>query len=190
MELLRTERIILRSWAEDDLAAYFEIYSRDEVVRWLGAHPRRAVANLDEARTRLKAWCDFHADFEAPYGLWAIALTPGTAGTTETAEVDPAGPVGTALLLPLSDDDGPTDEVEIGWHLHPHYQGQGLATESAKALLAHLPPGAPNRVLALTDLDNTASQAVAVRLGMVDQGRTERWFGETMLQYCWTRPGQ
>jgi RimJ/RimL family protein N-acetyltransferase len=39
-------------------------------------------------------------------------------------------------------------------------------------------------VLALTDLDNSASQAVAARLGMDDKGITERWFGLTMRQYC------
>lgn len=186
MELLRTERIVLRPWAEGDLQAYFEIYSRDEVARWLGHRPRRAVADLDEAARQLKGWRDFHDRHEAPYGLWAIALISEPAEASEAAE--PTGPVGTALLLPLSDDDGPTDEIEVGWHLHPDYQGRGLATESARALLAHLPPGAPDRVLALTDLDNTPSQAVAVRLGMVDQGQTDRWFGETMLQYCWTRP--
>jgi RimJ/RimL family protein N-acetyltransferase len=180
MELLRTGRIILRPWAQGDLPAYFAIYSRDEVARWLGPRPRRAVTDLDDARRRLKAWCDFHDGLEAPYGLWAIALI---GGSTESV-----GPVGTSLLLPLRDADGPTGEIEIGWHLHPDHQGRGLATESAQALLAQLPADAPGRVLALTDPDNVPSQAVATRLGMVDQGLTDRWFGETLRQYCWTRP--
>jgi RimJ/RimL family protein N-acetyltransferase len=178
MELLRTDRIILRSWAEGDLAAFFAIYSRDEVARWLGPR-RRAVTDLDDARRRLNAWRDFHGRLEAPYGLWAIALITGP--------TEPVGPVGTALLLPLSDADGPTGEIEVGWHLHPDHQGHGLATESARALLRQLPAGAPDRVLALTDPDNSPSQAVASRLGMVDQGLTDRWFGETLRQYCWTR---
>lgn len=38
-------------------------------------------------------------------------------------------------------------------------------------------------VLALTDLDNTPSQAVATRLGMRDEGTTGRWFGLTTRQY-------
>ena len=38
-------------------------------------------------------------------------------------------------------------------------------------------------MLALTDLDNVASQRVAERLGMADEGATDRWFGETMRQY-------
>jgi RimJ/RimL family protein N-acetyltransferase len=179
MELLRTDRIVLRSWAPDDLAAYFAIYSRDEVARWLGPRPRRAVSDLDDARRRLSAWREFHDGLQAPYGLWAIALID--------EPTESAGPIGTALLLPLRDAAGPTGEIEIGWHLHPDHQGRGLATESARALLARLPADAPDRVLALTDLDNLPSQAVAGRLGMVDQGITDRWFGETLRQYCWTR---
>jgi RimJ/RimL family protein N-acetyltransferase len=38
-------------------------------------------------------------------------------------------------------------------------------------------------VLALTYLDNVPSQAVAARLGMVDEGPTDRWFGLTMRQF-------
>ena len=36
---------------------------------------------------------------------------------------------------------------------------------------------------AVTDLDNAASQRVAVRLGMQDEGMTRRWFGLTTRQY-------
>ena len=40
-----------------------------------------------------------------------------------------------------------------------------------------------DQVLALTDLDNVASQRVAARLGMRDEGVTDRWFGLTTRQY-------
>ena len=38
-------------------------------------------------------------------------------------------------------------------------------------------------MLALTDLDNIRSQAVATRLGMADEGTTDRWFGLTARQF-------
>jgi RimJ/RimL family protein N-acetyltransferase len=41
MELTRTGRLLLRHWEEDDLPAFFDLYSRDEVMRWLGPQPRR-----------------------------------------------------------------------------------------------------------------------------------------------------
>jgi RimJ/RimL family protein N-acetyltransferase len=179
VELLRTRRLLLRHWDEPDLPAFLDLYSRDAVTRWLGPHPRRALATVDQARDRLGRWRALEHELQPPLGLWAMVPLSGP---------PPQPPVGTLLLLPLDDGGGPTGLVEVGWHLHPDHQGRGLATEAARALLAHLPAEAPNRVLALTDLDNTPSQAVAVRLGMADQGETDRWFGETMRQYCWTRP--
>jgi RimJ/RimL family protein N-acetyltransferase len=176
MDLLVTARLRLRAWAEADLPAFFDIYSRDEVTRWLGPQPRRSVADLAEARRGLERWRAFSAGLEAPLGLWAIVpLGPDAA---------PAGePVGTALLLPLSDADGPTGLTEVGWHLHPDHQGRGLATEAAAALLQAAADAGIRDILALTDLDNTPSQAVATRLGMRDEGTTDRWFGLTTRQF-------
>ena len=173
MELLATSRLRLRQWRADDVEAFFDIYRREEVARWLGPQPRRAVADLDEAATRLDRWRDYGATLESPYGLWAIVLTADEADC----------PIGTALLLPLRDADGETDQVEIGWHLHPDRQGQGLATEAASELLAAAAAAGIAEVLALTDLDNERSQAVAVRLDMDDDGETDRWFGLTTRQF-------
>jgi RimJ/RimL family protein N-acetyltransferase len=176
MDLLVTERLLLRQWAEADLPAFFDIYSRDEVTRWLGPQPRRPVTDLDEARRGLERWRGFSAGLAAPLGLWAIVPLGPDAGPR-------AQPVGTALLLPLSDADGPTGLTEVGWHLHPGYQGRGFATEAAAALLQAAAAAGIREILALTDLDNTPSQAVATRLGMRDEGTPDRWFGLTTRQY-------
>lgn len=176
MDLLVTARLLLRHWAEADVPAFYGIYSRDEVTRWLGPQPRRPVADLAEARRGLERWRSFSLDLTPPLGLWAIVpLGPDAAPAAE--------PVGTALLLPLSDADGPTGLTEVGWHLHPDYQGRGLATEAAAALLQAAAAAGIREVLALTDLDNKPSQAVATRLGMRDEGTTGRWFGLTTRQY-------
>ena len=181
MELLRTPRLLLRNWEESDLPAFFDLYSRDEVSRWLGAQPRRPLASTEEARERLGRWRAHEAGLDRPFGLWAIV--PLDPAGLEPAGLEPQadGPVGTLLLLPLTDANGPTGLAEVGWHLHPRYQGQGLATEGARAAAAAA--AGIDQVLALTDLDNVASQAVATRLGMHDDGSTDRWFGLTMRQY-------
>jgi RimJ/RimL family protein N-acetyltransferase len=175
MELLRTDRLLLRHWDESDLAAFFDLYSRDEVTRWLGAHPRRPLATVADAQERLGRWREHDLGLSPPFGLWAIV--PCAAGGL------PGQPVGTLLLLPLSDDDGPTGLVEVGWHLHPQHQGQGMATEAARAVLAQAAEAGIDEVLAITDVDNAASQRVAARLGMADEGVTGRWFGLTARQY-------
>jgi RimJ/RimL family protein N-acetyltransferase len=177
MELLRTPRLLLRHWAESDLPAFYDLYSRDDVMRWLGSHPRRTLATLDEARDRLDRWRARERDLDLPLGRWAVVpMVPGT----------PSPPAGTVLLMPLSDADGPTGLIEVGWHLHPQHQGQGFATEAADALLAAAATAGIGQVLALTDLDNVRSQAVAARLGMRDEGTTDRWFGLTARQFSKT----
>jgi RimJ/RimL family protein N-acetyltransferase len=182
MELLRTDRLLLRHWDESDLAAFFDLYSREDVARWLGTHPRRPLATAAEAQQRLARWRSRERGLSPPFGLWAVV--PWAAGQP------PGQPVGTVLLLPLSDDAGPTGLVEVGWHLHPQHQGRGLATEAAGALLALAGKAGIDQVLAITDLDNTASQRVATRLGMTDEGVTERWFGLTARQYRKAIPSQ
>jgi RimJ/RimL family protein N-acetyltransferase len=116
-------------------------------------------------------WHEHERGLSSPLGLWAIV--PDAAD----------GPVGTLLLLPLSDGDGPTGLVEVGWHLHPDFQGHGFATEAARAVLALAGTAGIDQVLAITDLDNTASQRVAERLGMTDNGVAERWLGLMARQY-------
>ena len=152
----------LRRWTEDDVEAFYDIYSRWEVMRHLGAHPRRVIPDREEALARLGR---MRGREDGPRGYWAI-------------EVDGV-PVGTVLLLPL---EGGGGEVEIGWHLHPAHHGKGLATRAARELLSRT----SGRVLALTDEDNLASQAVATRLGMTYEGLTDRWYGITARQYAIT----
>src|ERR1700726_2676125 len=114
MELVRTERLMLRRWEEADLAAFFDLYSRDDVMRWLGPQPRRAVATLDQAPKGLRGGQAAERELELPLGFWAIVpLVP--AGTP---------PVGTIALLPLDEGGEPAGLTEVAWHLHPDHQGR------------------------------------------------------------------
>jgi RimJ/RimL family protein N-acetyltransferase len=173
VELLRTSRLVLRRWVEEDAPAFFDIYSRDEVVRWLGPQPRRTVTTPEESLERIRRGRARQAGLEPPMGLWAIV----------PIDREHRGPIGTVLLMPLEDADGPTDHVEIGWHLHPDQQGRGYATEAAQAVSERAAAAGIVEVLALTDLDNEPSQRVARRLGMDDEGATDRWFGITTRQF-------
>jgi RimJ/RimL family protein N-acetyltransferase len=174
VELLRTPRLVLRSWTDEDAPAFLDLYSREEVVRWLGTHPRRVtVTTLETARERIRYRDERIAGLSPPMGLWAIV--PVQSGRDE--------PIGTVLLMPLEDDDGPTDLVEVGWHLHPDWQGRGYATEAARAVLDLASTAGIEVVFAVIDLDNEPSRRVAVRLGMQDEGLTDRWYGQTLREY-------
>ena len=96
---LRTRRLLLRHWEDSDLLAFFDLYSREDVIRWLGPHPRRVLASKEEARDRLHRWQAHGQGLDAPLGLWATVPLSAGAG--------PPAPVGTILLLPLADASGP-----------------------------------------------------------------------------------
>ena len=111
MEELRTARLRLRAWtaAPADLARLTDIYSRDEVSRWLGGTPKLPPAELVER------WATVHR-LDDRHGCWAIECADGTVA-------------GTVLFKPLPDGVG---EVEVGWHLHPDSWHHGYATEAAR----------------------------------------------------------
>ncbi|GAA0405989.1 hypothetical protein GCM10009541_56480 [Micromonospora gifhornensis] len=60
--------------------------------------------------------------------------------------------------------------------MHPDARGQGYATEAADAVLRDAFGRGLPRVLAVTEPDNHASQAVCRRLGMTALGRTTRYY--------------
>ncbi len=58
------------------------------------------------------------------------------------------------------------NQAEIGWIIHPNYQGQGFATEAAKAILKFARKKDVAHVIAHCDLRNIASFKVMEKLGM------------------------
>jgi RimJ/RimL family protein N-acetyltransferase len=56
--------------------------------------------------------------------------------------------------------------VEVGYHLLPEARGRGYATEAARAVVEWAAAHGVDHLVALIRPDNTASQAVAGRLGL------------------------
>lgn len=79
--------------------------------------------------------------------------------------------------------------IEVGWHLHPHHQGRGLATEAARAILAAATEAGVDQILAMTDPDNTRSQAATARLGMREEGGSQNRRGPVRVRFAPGRPG-
>lgn len=173
MTIATTERLVLRDWTEspEDLARIYDIYSREEVMRWLGGGAGR-MTDRAEARERVDRWRERYGPYAGRWGIWAIA--PRDADRV----------AGSVLLKPLPGRDGvtPTDDIEVGWHLHPDSQGHGYATEAARAVLAReFATGTP-QVYAVVMAGNEPSMAVARRLGMTHLGVRTDWYGGAELE--------
>jgi RimJ/RimL family protein N-acetyltransferase len=154
-ELLRTRRLRLRPWTTSaaDIARLTDIYTREEITRWVGGRPSVTPAEL------VARWAQVTA-LDERYGCWAI----------ECADSSVAG---TVLFKPLPNGVG---EVEVGWHLHPDSWGHGYATEAARAVIDRgFDAGVPE-VYAVVRPGNRASMAVCARLGMQPLGRIRRWY--------------
>ncbi|GMA22425.1 acetyltransferase [Luteimicrobium album] len=170
--VLRTDRLLLRRWDPADPADVdflFDTYSRWEVQRFIGRVPR-VMEHRDEALARAQAWAD-RGD-EPPYGIWAAT------------RADDGSRLGSVLLksIPAS---GPTEplepsgDTEIGWHFHPDAWGHGYASEGAAAVLAAGFAAGLDRVVAVTNPKNLASQAVCRRLGMTALGLSDAYYNAT-----------
>ncbi|MPQ99659.1 GNAT family N-acetyltransferase [Modestobacter sp. I12A-02628] len=153
--MLRTERLLLRPWTTSpaDLIRMVDIYSRDEVTRWIGGPPTLTMPEL------VARWALVH-QLDERNGCWAVERADGVVA-------------GTVLLRPLPDGIG---EVEVGWHLHPDSWGQGRATEAARAVVDRAFGLGLPEVYAVVRPGNEASLAVCRRLGMTPLGRMRRWY--------------
>ncbi|SCL21448.1 Acetyltransferase (GNAT) domain-containing protein [Micromonospora rhizosphaerae] len=76
----------------------------------------------------------------------------------------------------------PTDDIEVGWHLHPDSWGHGYATEAARAVVEREFATGTNQVFAVVMAGNDASMAVARRLGMTHVGTRTDWYGGEELE--------
>lgn len=144
---LETDRLLLRPYTMDDLDFFAALWADTEVVQYIGEGVTR---NLDEADERLRRLI---AGYESGFGLLAA---------WHKTEKRLAGHAG--LVRQEVDDHA---EIELGYWLARVFWGQGLATEAALALRDHAFHGLGlNRLISLIQPGNTASIAVASRVGM------------------------
>ncbi|MDG4823612.1 GNAT family N-acetyltransferase [Asanoa sp. WMMD1127] len=166
MTVFETDRLIVRQWTESDadVARVFDMMSRWEVARWLGAHPR-TLETETEARTMMRRWQE-RASPDGQQGIWAVDVR------------DTGVTVGSVLVVPLPGvDDKPTTDIEVGWHLHPDSWGHGYATEAGRAAIDRAFAAGLSEIFAVIRAGNTPSVAVARRLGMTPIGTQTRWYG-------------
>lgn len=144
---IETERLLLRPLGPQDLEAMLDIQSREDVARYLYWEPRsrpeverfisQSTSTLEREGDRLRL---------------AIVLREGDVV------------IGDVVLAWLSE----THRTgEIGFLVHPDYQGHGYAREAALALMRlGFEEMGLHRIIGRTDDRNEASAKVLERLGM------------------------
>ncbi len=144
----RTERMLLRPYTIADLPAFYDLHRRDAVTRYLPWESRDEEAS----RTALGRHLQLQVEVD-DQGLTLAGL-----------EVETGRLVGEFVLILRSVEHR---RGELGYVLHPDFQGQGLATEGARHMLGiAFDRLRLHRVIARIDPRNQASAAVLRRLGM------------------------
>lgn len=145
---LETPRLLVRDYRESDLDDVAEILADPAVFWWVKEPFTREQARL---------WLDEEMSFAARDGTGRRAVV-----LRQTEKV-----IGGAGLVWRDLAGG--REVELGYHLHHGYWGQGYATEAGAACLEHARALGLRRVISLIYTNNPRSEAVARRLGMSPQ---------------------
>jgi RimJ/RimL family protein N-acetyltransferase len=145
--VLRTNRILLRRWRNEDRDAFAMINADPLVTEFL---PPMTRADSDAAADRIQRHFEQHG-----FGFWALEI-PGV--TAFAGMVGLAVPRFTAHFTPC---------VEIGWRLGSPYWNQGYATEAARAALEYgFRELKLQQIVAFTVPTNLRSRRVMERLGM------------------------
>ncbi|AQS65735.1 GNAT family N-acetyltransferase [Streptomyces pactum] len=157
MTEIRTPRLVLRRWLDDDLAPLSEIQADPVVMRGIGdGRPRSPEQTAEDIEAWEEGWD------EEGFGMFAVELL----GSGELA-----GAVG------LSVADAPTEvagQVAVGWRLGRVFWGQGYASEAAHAALEFaLQDRGLDRVVAVFRTGDSASANVVDKLGMEAEGVTQ-----------------
>jgi RimJ/RimL family protein N-acetyltransferase len=149
---VRTDRLLMRGWRDEDLDEWAAICTDPEVTRWVGD---------DGGLSREDAWrrmAYFVGHWELRgFGNWVLV------DKATGALVGRAG-----LYLPEA-----WPGLEVGWLVGREHWGRGFAPEAGRAALewARTELGAEHAISLIVD-ENVRSARVAEKLGMRVEGRT------------------
>ncbi len=161
---LKSERLLLRPLAETDSDVAIELFTDPAVIRYVCETytEQQVVEEMPKYTKRCAGGC---------IGAWCVV---------ERATQEK---LGMAILLPLPieeddrnwdlvvGDDVPDCEIEIGYILKKSAWGKGYATEATKRLLKFAFEETPlEELVATTNSENTASQRVLEKSGLVYEG--------------------
>ncbi len=147
-QFVRTDRLLLRTWRQEDLEPFAALNADPEVMECLPKLLDRQES--DDLAARLRDQFETRG-----YGRWAVEV-PGVApfiGFVGLACVDFPAPF--------------TPCVEIGWRLAREHWGKGYASEAARASIRFgFEKLGLEEIVSFTVPHNVRSRAVMERIGM------------------------
>lgn len=168
---LQTERLILRPFSIEDADLYAKhIFSNADVMRYLNTDgtvpPNPKMYAQGYIIERNKEWQ------HRGHGAWAVI---------EKATGAFMGHSGLFIIEP-------TSVVEVGYALGKPFWGKGYAPEAARETLRYgFEVLKLDEIVAVAFPQNTASIRVMEKIGMRDQGLTNKYYNLELVCYALTR---
>lgn len=146
MEILRTERLRLRTARETDADFYLELVNDPAFIEHIGD---RGLRTLDDARRALR---------DGPLAMHALRGH----SLYVVERLEDAAPVGLSGLIKRDI----LDDVDIGYAFLPRYRGLGYALEAGRGVVQHARALGIRRLVAITTPTNEASIGLLLKLGL------------------------
>ncbi len=147
-QILETDRLILRTWSEDDLIPMLYINQDPKVCEFLPG-----LGNLLTTQAMLDRFINHFNAFQ--FSIYAVELK-------KTSEM-----IGFLGLIPPSFESHFTPAIEIGWRLASQHWNNGYATEGAKTVLHYAFTQLNlDEIVSFTVINNLASRRVMQKIGL------------------------
>ena len=148
---IETERLILKPYAPEDADGLAALLMNPEVTKTFMAPEFTSFGQAKDLAEKLIAFSREEDTAHLEYGIYLDGR-----------------------LVGFVNDCGIEDEdIEIGYVVHPDYQGRGYATEAVKAVIGELREMGFRKVMAGFFEENEASRRVMEKCGMRQTGVTD-----------------
>ena len=141
---IETERLTIKPYAPEDAAGLAGLLLHPEITKTFMVPQFESPEQTEELANKL---------------IWFSR-------TEDTAHLEYGIYLGDTLIGFVNDCGTEDEEIEIGYVIHPDYQGHGYATEAVRAILCELREMGFRKVTAGFFAENTASRRVMEKCGM------------------------
>lgn len=175
---IETDRLRLRPFTLEDLAALCEMRVKEEVARYLGTTARQTPEFVAE---RLRQYLECYRRYN--FGVAAVEEKSGAGGLIGWSGLQPLE-FGWENNYPAA---GADTEIEVGYGFDAPHWGKGYATEAGAAWLRYgFEHARLERIVAVASPENRSSWRVMEKLGMKYE-TTEEHYGSPCVFYAISR---
>lgn len=162
---IQTERLTIKPYAPEDVDGLVDLLTNPEITRTFMVPQFESREQMEDLAKKLIGFSREEDTKHLEYGIYSNGKIIGFVNDCGIEE----------------------EEIEIGYVVHPDYQGHGYATEAVQAVLYELREMGFRKVSAGCFAENTASRRVMEKCGMRQNDDTdeEEYRGERHLcRYC------